>query len=82
MTAEEMCNRCKEFGPNGLTPFPCRRVPSRKCPFFDKIPDKQYAKIIKERVSRLKPKEERDLFDENVDSRAKDYLSNHSLRIK
>lgn len=75
MTAEEMCNRCKEFGPNGLTSFPCRRVPSRKCQFFDKISDKQYSKILKDRISKMKPLEEKDLFDKNKESRAKDYLS-------
>lgn len=58
MTGEERCNRCEQFGPNGLTMFPCQRIPSRNCPWFIKIPEKKYRKILAERIKRMKESEE------------------------
>lgn len=54
MTAEEKCNRCEQFGPNGLTDYPCKRVPTRSCPYFLKISEKKYKKILAERVRKIK----------------------------
>lgn len=57
MTAEEKCNRCESFGPNGLTNYPCRRIPSRNCQLFIKISDKRYKRILEERVRKYKENE-------------------------
>lgn len=62
MTGEEKCNRCEQFGPNGLTDYPCKRIPSRNCPsrnypWFIKISDKKYKKILADRVKRIKDNE-------------------------
>lgn len=59
MTAEEKCNRCEQFGPNGLTMFPCKRIPSRNCPWFIKISEKRYKKILSDRINKMKQNEER-----------------------
>lgn len=69
MRAEEKCNRCEQLGANGLTDYPCKRVPSRSCPFFIKISEKKYKRIVAERVKRLKESEElrkKMLEDENI----------------
>ncbi len=58
MTAEEKCNRCEQFGPNGLTKYPCKRIPSRNCPFFLKISEKKFKKICNERIRKTKENEE------------------------
>lgn len=58
MRAEEKCNRCEQFGPNGLTEFPCEKMPSRSCPYFIKISNKRYQKIVKERVKRAQASQE------------------------
>lgn len=58
MTGEEKCNRCEQFGPNGLTMFPCQRIPSRNCPWFIKIPEKKYKKILAGRVKKTRENEE------------------------
>lgn len=58
MTGAEKCNRCEQFGPNGLTDYPCKRIPSRNCPWFIKISDKKYKKILADRVKRIKENEE------------------------
>lgn len=50
MNAEERCNMCWHFGPNGLTSIPCNPIPSRNCPYFKKISNKQYIKIVRERI--------------------------------
>lgn len=50
-------NRCEQFGPNGLTDYPCKRIPSRNCPWFIKISDKRYKKILADRVKRIKENE-------------------------
>ena len=50
MNAEKRCNMCWHFGHNGLTNTPCNPIPSRKCPYFKKIPNKQYIKIVQERI--------------------------------
>ena len=57
MTGEEKCNRCEQFGPNGFTDYPCNRIPSRSCPWFIKISDKKYKKILADRVKRIKENE-------------------------
>lgn len=54
MRGEEKCNRCEQFGPNGLTDYPCKRIPSRNCPRVIKISDKKYKKILADRVKRIK----------------------------
>ena len=66
MTGEEKCNRCEQFGPNGLTDYPCKRIPSRNCPWFIKISDKKYKKILADRVKRLKQEmmKDQDLVEE------------------
>lgn len=52
MNAEERCNMCWNFGPNRLTNTPCNPIPSRNCPHFKKISNKQYIKIVQERISK------------------------------
>lgn len=66
MTGEEKCNRCKQFGPNGLTNYPCKRIPSRNCPWFIKISDKKYKRILADRVKRIKQEmmKDQDLVEE------------------
>nr|DAW92287.1 MAG TPA: zinc knuckle protein [Caudoviricetes sp.] len=50
MNAQDKCNRCEQFGPNKLTPYPCKRIPSRNCPWFIKISEKKYKAILAARV--------------------------------
>lgn len=57
MTGEEKCNRCEQFGPNGLTDYPCKRIPSRNCPWFIKISDKKYKKVNAMKKKNIKPEE-------------------------
>ena len=57
MTGEEKCNRCEQFGANGLPDYPCKRIPSRNCPWFIKISDKKYKKILSDRGTRIKENE-------------------------
>lgn len=82
MTAEEKCNRCKEFGPNGLTSFPCRRVPSRNCPAFNKMSEKQFNKIRAARIKAMKkPMGNGDLMDKVKRERAEEYLKNSTYQL-
>ena len=37
--------------------YPCKRIPSRNCPWFIKISDKKYKKILADRVKRIKDNE-------------------------
>lgn len=57
MNAEKKCNRCENFGPNGLAPYPCKLVGSRTCQFFSPIPKKKYEEILKKRVEKIKENE-------------------------
>lgn len=50
MNAQDKCNRCEQFGPNKLTLYPCKRIPSRNCPWFIKISEKKYKAILAARV--------------------------------
>ena len=46
MTGEEKCNRCEQFGPNGLTDYPCKRIPSRNCPWFKERSLKDFTFLV------------------------------------
>lgn len=66
MTAEEKCNRCEQFGPNGLTDYPCKRIPSRNCPWFIKISEKRHKKIVAERIKENEAKKQELMKDKEL----------------
>lgn len=74
MTGEEKCNRCEQFGPNGLTDYPCKRIPSRNCPWFIKISDKKYKKILADRVKRIKENNRDIMYNKFKLSRCKRFM--------
>lgn len=72
MNAQDKCNRCEQFEPNKFTPYPCKRVPSRNCPWFIKISEKKYKSILAERVRIIKEgKKIEEQLNKNQDEKEK-----------
>lgn len=58
MNAEERCNRCRNFAPNGFTDRSCPYPPSRNCRFFSKISEREFRKIVNARIEKIRKNQE------------------------